>query len=125
MGKASVWGGSTFPLSTWLDDHDQGRDTALLIADKSTSITVLRGGVAQAAQTVRIEENRSQRQVVTNAGQVYQVDAIVIGYKGTPGVTDTDLKPGDRFAIAGTRYEVIMLVVGLTDGLQAYARVIA
>jgi hypothetical protein len=73
---------------------------------------------------VRIEEFRGNRQVTTSAGQVYQVDAIVLGYKGHATITDTNLQPGDRFAVAGVRYEVIMLVVGLTDGLQAYCRVV-
>ena len=124
MGKASVWVGSTFPLSTWLDDHDPGRDTALLIADKSTSITVVRGTGTLAAQTVRIEEMRGNRQVTTSAGQVFSVDAVVLGYKSHPTITDTDLQPGDRFAVASTRYEVIMLVPGLVDSLQAYCKAV-
>ena len=124
MGKASVWGGSTFPLSTWLDDHDPGRDTALVIGDKTTSITVVRGTGTLSAQTVRIEEMRGNRQVVTSAGQVFQVDAVVIGYKGHPTVSDTNLQPSDRFVGASVLYEVIMLVPDLVDSLQAYCKAV-
>lgn len=120
--RIDSWSGNTFPLSAWIDDHDPGVDTALIIADKTTSITVTRGGSTLSAQTVRIEEQRGKGQVTTSAGQVYQVDAVILGYKSHPTITDTNLLPGDRFAVSGIRYEVIILVPGLVDGLQAYAR---
>lgn len=121
----SSWIDATLPLSSWLGDYDMAVDTAFMIADKPTSILVIRAGSPMADQTVRIEEMRGNRQVTTSAGQVYQVDAIILGYKGHATIADTNLQPGDRFAVAGVRYEVVMLVVGLTDGLQAYCRVIA
>jgi hypothetical protein len=123
MSRIDAWSGNTFPLSAWTDDHDPGVDTALLIADKPTSITISRGASTLSAQTVRIEEFRGQKQVQSSAGQVYNVDAVVLGHKGHPTITDTDIKPGDRFAVAGVLFEVQMLVVGLADGVQAYARV--
>lgn len=125
----SAWINATLPLADWLGDYDMAVDTAFMIADKPTSITVTRiaAGVTTvlAAQTVRIEEFRGNRQVTTSAGQVYQVDAVILGYKGHATIVNTNLQPGDRFAIAGVRYEVIVLVVALTDSLQAYCRVLA
>lgn len=124
MSRIDAWLGNSFPLGSWLDDHDLGVDAAILIADKATSIAVIRNGVAQAAQTVRIEEMRGARQVQTSAGQVYQIDAVVIGYRGHPTIANTSLQPGDRFAVAGVRYEVIMLAPNTPDSLQAYCRVV-
>jgi hypothetical protein len=125
MSKIDAWSTNSFPLPTWLDDHDLAVDTAQLISDKTTSIVVVRAGVAQSAQTVRIEGMGGDRQALTPAGQVYTVDAVVLGYKGHPTIADTSLRPGDRFVVAGVRYEVIMLIPGITDSVQAYAKVVA
>ena len=122
--RVDSWLGSTMPLMTWLDDHDPAVDAALIISDKTTSITMVRGATTLSAQTVRIEEARGNRQVQTAGGQVFQIDAIVFGYKGHPTITSTDIKPGDRFAVASVMYEVLMLAVGLVDGTQAYCRVL-
>jgi hypothetical protein len=122
MSRLDSWIGAASPLSTWLDDHDMAVDTAILIADKSTSITTDR---VASAQTVRIDSLSGSRQIVTSAGQVSKADAIVLGYKGHPTITDTDLKYNDRFYVGGVQYRVIALVPNLTDSLQAYCEVIA
>lgn len=122
MTRADAWAGSQ-PLANYTDDIDRGYDVARLIADKSTSITVQRAGSALSAQTVRIEEDRGDRTVQTEAGQTRQVDAIVLGYKGHASISDTDLQPGDRFKTGGLAYEVIAIVPGLADSLQVYCRV--
>jgi len=98
-------------------------DTAILIADKSQSITVTRGGSTLSAQTVRVDSLSGSQQITTSAGQVHQADALILGYRGHPTITDTDLKPGDRFALNGVKYEVIALVPNALDSLQAYAKV--
>lgn len=123
MPSLNAWAGDSFPLSAWSDDYDMGVDTARLIADKSTSITVTRAGTPLAAQTVRIETLTGDRRMVTSGGTVYAMDALVVGYKSHPTVTNTDLKPGDRFYVDSTQYEVITLMPGLTDSLQAYCQV--
>lgn len=123
MPSIDAWMGDSFPLSGWLDDVDQGVDTARLIADKSTSITVIRGGVAQTAQTVRIETLRTERTVQTAGGNTAVIDTAVIGYKGHPTITDTDLQRGDRFAVSGQMYEIVTVIPGTVDSLQAYATV--
>jgi len=124
MPDIDGWAGNEFPLSAWSDDADQGVDTARLIADKSTSITVIRAGVAQTAQTVRLEFlTGARREYQTEAGQTGQADVLVLGYKGHPSLTDTDLQRGDRFATGGQSYEIVMVAPGFNDSLQAYARV--
>ena len=56
MPDIDAWAGDSFPLGGWTDDVDDAVDMARLIQAKSTSITVVRDGTAQNAQTVRIEE---------------------------------------------------------------------
>ena len=123
MGKADAWLGNSFPLSDWVDDVDRSINVARLIADKSTSITIVRAGVAQAAQTVRIEEMARPREVQTEGGQTALADVFILGYYGHPTITDTDLQTGDRFAVSGVGYEIVGLLVGMTDSLQAFAKV--
>lgn len=122
MSKIDAWTGNSFPLSDWID-VDRGVDTARLIADKSTSITIVRAGVAQAAQTVRIEDMGRPREVQTEGGQTAIADTLILGYYGHPTITDTDLQTGDRFAVSGVGYEIVALLVGLDNSLQAFARV--
>ena len=122
MSKIDAWTGNSFPLSDWID-VDRGVDTARLIADKSTSITIVRSGVAQAAQTVRIEDMGRPREVQTEGGQTAIADTLILGYYGHPTITDTDLQTGDRFAVSGVGYEIVALLVGLDNSLQAFARV--
>lgn len=121
MGKIDAWTGNSFP-SDWID-VDRGVDTARLIADKSTSITVIRAGVAQAAQSVRIEDMGRPREFQTEGGQTMIADTLILGYFGHPTIIDTDLQTGDRFAVAGVNYDVVGLLPGLTDSLQAFAKV--
>jgi len=122
VARIDSWTGNSFALSDWID-VDRGVDTARLIADKSTSITVIRAGVAQTAQTVRIEDMGRPREVQTEGGQTAIADTLILGYKGHPTITNTSLQTGDRFASGGVSYEIIGLLPGLTDSLQAFAKV--
>lgn len=94
-----------------------------LIALKPTSITVRRGNSTLSAQTVRLETLASQRAVVGEGGITYQCDALALGYKNHPSVADTDLQPGDRFQADGVAYEVVILLPGHIDNVQAWLRV--
>lgn len=124
-GRADAWSTSTFPLAAWTDDHDQAVDEALIISDKPTSIVVKRGTLSPlAAQTVRIEGLSGNRQAQNSAGDVFIIDAVIFGYKSHPTIADTDLRPGDRFAVDGALYEIIIPIPGLVDSFQAYARVV-
>ncbi len=122
MPEIDKWAGDTFPLAAWLDDVDAGVDTARLIAEQSSSITVKRGATTLEAQTVRIEALGRPREVAGEGGETVLADALVLGYKGHPTIADTDLQTGDRFAVGGLAYEIVGLVPGLADSLQAYAK---
>ena len=124
MPSIDAWAGNSFPLSDWSDDVDPGVDNARLVADKSTSITVLRGSSTLSAQTVRIEDLGGRgRQVQIEAGVMAQADMLILGYKGHPTLADTNLQRGDRFVAGGVAYEVIVVTPGLVNQFQAYARV--
>ena len=122
MPSIDNWTGSSAPLSSYLD-VDQGVDTAILIADKSTSITLIRDGAALAAQTVRIEQLDADSSVGSQGRETGTYDVGIIGYKGHPTMADTDIRRGDRFAVAGVLYEVGMLMPGEVNSVQAYAKV--
>lgn len=119
----NAWAGSAFPLTPWSDDYAPGVDTARLIADKSTSIVVIRNGVAQTAQTVRIEAERAERQMQTAGGVTRQAHVRVLGYRNHPTIANTNLQPGDRFTVAGVLYEVFMVAPSTVDSVQAFAEV--
>ena len=121
MPSIDAWAGDAFPLADWSDDADPAVDNARITADKLTSITVVRAGVEQSAQNVRLEEMRGDRTIVTAAGQTATVDALIIGYKGHATITNTDLQRGDRFKADSLFYEVVAVVPNLSDSLQAYA----
>lgn len=124
MSRIDDWATASLP-NDWVQDRDLSIDLGELINDKATSITVVRAGATRDPQIVRVEALGGSRQALTPAGQVFNVDAVIIGYKGYPTIADTDLKPGDRFVVAGVRYEIMMLIPGMVDSVQAYAKVIA
>lgn len=122
MPDIDAWAGSVFPLSGWLDDISASVDTARILADKSSSIVLVRAGVTQAAQTVRIEDLRDRpRSFQTEGGDTGLAEILILGYKNHPTITDTDIQRGDRFALDGMGYRVVAVVPGLTDSVQAFA----
>ena len=133
MGKGAVlpmtsridaWGGNSFPLGGYIGGHDEAFDTAQIIADKSVSITVRRGSATTlGAQTVRLESLSSQREIMGDGGTTYLADAMALGYRGHPTIADTDLKPGDRFAVSGVSYQVIYVTPAQANTLQAFLQV--
>ena len=122
VSRIDTWLGSAFPLADWLD-LDWAIDTALLIAEKPTSVVAVRSGTAQAAQTVRLETLSSPRQLLGSGGQTHQIDGMVLGYKGHPTIADTVLLAGDTFVAEGKLFEVVAVVPGLLDSIQCYLKV--
>jgi hypothetical protein len=95
------------------------------VQDKPASIVVLRGAAERPAQTVRIETETNDRSATGPGGTTYQIDAVVYGVKDHPDeeVLDTDLQPGDQFALGGRQYEVIAAAVETPGHVQVYCRV--
>lgn len=129
MSAISQWLGSSDVLSDWLD-ADRAYDTARKIAARTSSVAVIRDGVKQDAQNVRIEllSSGMVANVFDREGYnlaVGQEAMLLIGYKSHPTITDTDLKRGDRFrypdTASGDWYEVNFIINNIPDRLLAVA----
>ena len=104
-------------FDAWLNSDIRGVPAATKAAgawnriqDKSTSITVYRGGVAQTAQTVRIEFRTTQavnRQEDMKSAIVRELTIFGVIDHPDEDVSDTDLQTGDLFVYDAIRYEVI------------------
>lgn len=122
MPDIDAWAGNEFPLGGWLDDINASVDTARILQDKVSSIVLVRAGVSQTAQSVRIEDLRNKpRSYQTEAGETGLAEILILGYKNHPTITDTDVQRGDRFALDGASYRVVAVTPGLLDSLQAFA----
>ncbi len=121
----NAWLGNSFPLATWRDDVDPAFDTAKVIAEKPVSIVVTRAGVAQAAQTVRLEPMSTSAALRMGAtAETADLSILVVGYKSHPTLADTDLRRGDRFYVVGDmshNYLVQNVVTDVADRLLAVA----
>ncbi len=104
-----------------LTDADRLRMTAGLKAirdDRAASIAIRRGNQTLAAQTVRIARGgNTQAGSADVAGMQAAVQPVVV--VGDPAL---DIRPGDRFTVASTLYEVTALHPNRDHGTQAQAR---
>lgn len=110
------------------------RDVVRRIAEYPTTIIMVSrvsGGALPANQVVRLEQasgNGSALDEREGANLSISLDTVmVLGYRGATGYTNTDLKRGDRFRVAGraVTYEVVNVVETMTDRLLAAVRIMA
>lgn len=114
----NAWLGDT----TFLTAADRAVDTARLIADKPSSITVRRAGAALAAQTVRLEPINSTPS--NRRGEIADTSTIkmlIIGYRDHATIADTNVQRGDRFFFDGQMYSVLQVMTGVPSRLLAIA----
>ena len=127
MAKIDAWAATGSQGTTWVQQADRGYDTARRIAERPTTIVVTRNGAQLAAQIVRIDplEGRPTETPVMSGGSEADMRVLVMGYRSTNGVTDTDLQRGDTFVTvpATYLYEVIEPVPGTGDRLLVVAEV--
>ena len=121
MTKADTWLGSAAILSGMVTQETRANDTARRIAEKPTSIVVIRAGVAQAAQTVRIDSLDAPGEQTGEPGTVARTRVLVIGYKDHATIANTSLQRGDRFKVSGVMYDVIDITPGISGRLLAFA----
>jgi hypothetical protein len=95
-----------------------------IIADKSISIIVTRDGAQLAAQTARLEPIGDPSQRSSDNALTANSTVMILGYKGHPTITDTNLTRGDRFFVGGIVYEVVQVQPGYTDRLIAICEAI-
>lgn len=104
-------------------NEDMAGALGALVALKATSITVKRGASTLSAQTVRLETLASQRAIVGEGGITHQIDGMLLGYRNHPTIDDCDIQAGDRFVADGLAYEVVAIMPGHVDCVQAYVRI--
>jgi len=113
------WLGSTAILDDWFDS-DRGVDTARVIAEKPTNISIIRRGAVLEAQQVRLEPMGAASYFTNLPGTIAEsisTMVVMIGYKGHPSIADTDAKRGDRFYYGEQQYEIQTAMTSLTDRL--------
>ncbi len=113
-------------LATWIatqNAFDDSETVGVRIAERTTSIALIRAGVVQAAQDMRIEIDTEPDNEVIQSGNARLSTSFVIllGYKNHPTVTDTDIQRGDRFVFESRSYSVIDIYINFNDRIEARA----
>lgn len=94
------------------------------IQDKPTSITIRRNGVAQDAQTVRIEfDDTAVERLGDNAVPGRQT-VVIFGIRNHATLDDTDIKPGDAFFFENKNYQILSRI-DTTGEIQAIGQATA
>lgn len=105
------------PTFTSWTSEAQPDAIAYVIGQKSVSTgTITRGSGTASAVTIRLETLSGDKQIQGQGGVTHQIDAFALAVFGT------DLRPGDRFTVAGRTFEVIALTPGMTDNVSAYLK---
>lgn len=106
----------------WRDislDTVRAGDVTREIADDPQSITIVRAGVAQAAQTVRILPQTwgpSGSETGSVGGETSTDEVVVLGGNSL------NIQREDRFTVNGTWYEVVYVEPALPNRCEAKAR---
>jgi hypothetical protein len=106
-------------LTNWLGTGGEGQPAAIatIIGYKSVSTgTITRGATTASAVTVRLETLSGQREIQGEGGMTYLIDAMILAAYGA------DLKVGDRFTVSSRTFEIVAIMPGHTDCLQAYLK---
>ena len=102
---------------------DRARMTAGLRTirdDRAVSIAIRRGSTTLAAQTVRIARGGNAQAGAADVAGVQAAIAPVV----VVGDAALDIKPQDRFTVAGALYEVTAIHPNRDHGTQAQARLV-
>lgn len=104
MGLMDDWLQQGSVIGAWTGDSNPSVTYGMLIAEKPVTITVQRSGAADHSETVRLEPSSGPALNDNEyGGKTDQQWVVVLGYKGHPTVTDTDLRIGDQFYIASSK----------------------
>lgn len=113
MNRADQWLGQLAPNAQKGNTELRGNDTARLINARPSTVTILRQvdghTVALPPQTVRLEVVQSIRNANEQRDAMLAVTKqylVIIGYKGCPGIPDTDIQRADQFFYANLMFEV-------------------
>lgn len=100
---------------TLLDQHNRADSAQWLIDRDGVSITIIREGTPQTAQTcIVVQPGSTSRGRESNyeTGQAAQFDVILIGVRGhtSDAISDFDVARGDLFTYQSTQYEVLDVI---------------
>jgi len=90
-------------------------DTTQEIADDSTSIVVVRAGVSQAAQTVRLVQPERGSKQASEGGSAAVADVIVLGS------ASLNVQREDTFVVSGSLYRVVYVAPLQNNRKEAHA----
>jgi len=110
MPSLDAWltSGTAFPIMT---AAQRAVREWIRIQDRPTSVVLNRAGVAQTAQTMRIEYNNTASNFTDGTlVRTTKQQLTLFGVRSHPTVTDTNIQKGDRFTINGLQYEVKSLL---------------
>lgn len=93
-----------------IDESERAERVWRLIQRRPSSVVLVRGNTALAAQTVRLEYSNTINEASGGAGSSAVQRCVVFGVKNHPTADDTDIQRGDVFARDGVRYRVVGLV---------------
>jgi hypothetical protein len=131
MPNGVNWMGFVGKAGDWKEEiEDDARNvhfTHRVILEKPTSIVIYRPptDTTLAAQTVRIEQTRIQPDRETGkAAREHRANATLLGYKGHPTITDTDINAHDQFIVNGIKYEVRLIFPDTPGRVEAWLEVI-
>lgn len=101
--------------NTWLNQENRADSVQWMIDRDGVSITLLRDGVAQTAQTcivVRPGSSSRGRESRHETGESANYDVILIGIRdhSNTSISDFDVARGDLFNYQSIQYEVIDVV---------------
>jgi hypothetical protein len=128
MTSIGSWLRGRTTIRTWIGDHARPSTAAVVIEDRSVSITISRiNSTTQveaylSAQTVRLDtlsDSAQARMLFGDVGMTQKQRMVLIGYKSTPNVTDTDVQEGDRFVAYNQRFIITKVEATFTDRVLA------
>lgn len=102
----------------WRDEEfsaSRQADVAEEIADDPVSVALIRSGVRQAAQTVRLLTPAKGRELGSSGGEEARAELVVLGD------ADFDVQREDRFAVGSQWYRVIYVAPEQPDRVEAGA----
>lgn len=124
--------GSGVRINAWMDDRMRPASSGALIEDNPSSVSFIRQNKSTqatttlSAQTVRIELaslSASERQLRGANGVTSSQRLVILGYKGHPTETDTDIQRGDRFELDDRYYTVKTVEPAMPHFVQALCEV--
>ena len=133
MNRGSIWSGAITPQIVPPDVTMRAVDTAVMIAEKPSVVTLRRRvpgttntTVALPEQTIRLEVIQNIRGAAEPENQWFDVSkqfVVAIGIKNHPTIPDTDMQRADLFFYLGFQWEIVEIIDNVPGRLLANCNV--